>query len=175
MARSTRQEKILREVKTQIGDVTNSNYLHYARTLRLILVGYVDYPDLDAEIEETERAGEEAPSSDLWFQGWVHSSLWLLYFRRGMFAAARMAAMTAVEKLGKANAFYSENHANLDLGMISMARGRPNDSLRYYARAEELARQHFPNDRSMLKVLQLLCADVHYQRNEMDKGLLFDR
>ena len=166
-------KKLLAEAKATESYTPSPNFLRYARTLRLILVGYVDYPSLEAEIEETERACEEVSGSDLWLHGWVYCSLWLLYFRRGKFSAARMAALTAVDKLGRAQAFYSEYHASLDLGIISMACGRLNDALRYYGRAGELTRQHLASDASLMKLVQLLTAGVHYQRNEMDTAYAF--
>lgn len=161
-------KKLLAEVKAGINNIEDSNFAHYARSLRLILVGYVDYCNLDTEIEEIERYSEEAPGSDLWFQGWVYSSLWLLYFRGGMFSAARMAGLTAVEKLSKAKAYYSEYHANLDLGIISMARGRVSEASRYYGRAKEIAIEHFEEDTSLVKIDNLLTANIHYHQNDME-------
>ena len=161
-------KKLLAEANATASYTPSPNFLRYARTLRLILVGYVDYPSLEAEIEETERACEEVSGSDLWLHGWVYCSLWLLYFRRGKFSAARMAALIALDKLSRAHAFYSEYHACLDLGIISMACGRLDDALRYYGRAEKLTHQHLASDASLTKVVQLLTAGVYYQRNEMD-------
>ena len=119
----------------------------------------------DLQCNVLKQQIKQIPPDDHHLLARHHNILCVAYTQRGELAMARYYSEMAINFYQQFKSSYGENYIYLHLGDVSFAEGEVTQADAYYQRALNVARRHFSDDKGMISSIQILIAELHYQKN----------
>ncbi len=106
----------------------------------------------------------------------IYTTSCLSCIQYGQFDEAREFAHKGITKLREINLLFGIPYFDFHLGVINFAEGLLNNAFSKYQKAQNAFRHYYSDDKDMKLILNILMAEWHYERNEIEtaKRLLGD-
>jgi len=99
--------------------------------------------------------------------GFVYTILCVFNLQKGDFPAAREVGYKAVSFFQKHQSLFGETYIYVHLGVIATAEGKLDEAFEYFKKVQDNQRRHFPDDKDLRLIINILMAEWHYERNEL--------
>jgi len=100
--------------------------------------------------------------------GFIYTILCVFHLQNGNFLAANQVGHKAVNHFQKYHSIFGETYIYVHLGVVAIAEGKLDRAFEYYKKAQDNLRRYFIDDKDLKLVLNILMAEWHYEKNELN-------
>ncbi len=100
--------------------------------------------------------------------GFVYTILCVFHLQKGDFPSAKENGRNAIAHFQKHHSIFGETYIYIHLGVVATAEGNLDKAHEYYKKAQDNLRRYFIDDKDLKLVLNILMAEWHYEKNELN-------
>jgi len=148
----------------------NNELLRDGEIVGLALDCYDDSIVTSSGLKRLNKLRESIPQNDYYSHGSIQSAAAIAGIGRGDFAATTKFAQISLKDMEFAGSPLGHAFSYLHYGMASMFQGEMKKAEKHYQTGLEIAQQHFGSDSGPKAIADVLIAEVHFQKNDLEKA-----
>ncbi len=100
--------------------------------------------------------------------GFVYTILCVFHLQKGDFREAVNVGEKAITHFQKHHSVFGETYIYIHLGVVATAEGKLDKAQEHYKKVQDNLRRYFIDDKDLKLVLNILMAEWHYEKNELN-------